>query len=633
MITNVKDNINLYISLFAKASEKLGTEIQSLDQYFQKFGDLNQILIDEAGKNGTSLDESFYMLPLDEEPFYINANTREIIVPASFKRGIAVQTDHASEVLVFKIDRYFDYMDFGSPDIGIQIRYTTPDQRERYYNVGYKDLEIEPGMVRFAWILGSEVTAQPGTIKFAVRLYKTDGGKTNYIWNSKPQSSIISPVLQVRENVESDGIQSSTIFSQIISNSLNKGEIPATTPDFNSELGKNLEKTANLNADNELTLKALATKTDGGTIKYTWYYQENPNSEVVNLTEEKGYAIEMQYEAIPKESDELKLRYLARDYYKQLEDGSYKLYTDSIPAPEDVTLYKQYTTYKIEDSEETVIGDYWVVAKNALGEDGKNVSTEGRSYTCNLAGPMEPTVVGNGLTGQSYIVKTNTNEAEVQYFSDEVTTVNTYSISEPLHIEFKATPDAFYTYSWKKDGVEVSSVDYSNSVVPKNGIVTLEYKPESMTDANDIVGFYTVKFETKKNRDVKGIEENGEARITNEPILPEVDKTVTAQIEEDDSYTLNVTVKNFTTIQNNEERLRYDGEGMHYAWYRIKTDENNKEGSLIQEGVLTKEADSVLNINRLDAPCIYYCKVTNTLNNQTTNPDDAKTEGYLVNPN
>jgi hypothetical protein len=44
-----------------------------LDDYFAHIGDL------------IALDPIFAMLPLDEEPFKINANTRDITIPSSFK--------------------------------------------------------------------------------------------------------------------------------------------------------------------------------------------------------------------------------------------------------------------------------------------------------------------------------------------------------------------------------------------------------------------------------------------------------------------------------------------------------------------------------------------------------------------
>ena len=627
MIT--KDNKDLYISLFDRASKKLNREIKSLDQYFQNFGTLHDMLMEEARLEGKGLDESFYMLPLDEEPFYVNANTREIIVPAAFRRGIAVQSDHASEVLVFEIDRYFDYMDFGSPEIGIEIRYTTPDQKEYFYNVSYKDLEIKPGMVRFAWILGKEATAQPGTIKFAIRLHKTENGYTTYIWNSKSQNSTISPVLQVGTNAVEDGVESTTIFSQIISNSLPKGEIPATTPNFNAKpLATNLPEKADLDEKNELELKALATKTDGGTISYTWYYQENPYSEEKNLSNnddnDNNYEISDSYEVIDNNYGELNKRFLARDYYYKKENGDYELYTDSIPAAEGVTLYKKYTSCKIANSDAPVIGEYWVTARNSLSE--QNYSTEGKSQKCMLAGPEEPIVTKKLTLDDKYKIEEKEEEAEVQYFADEPTMVTKFTIEPSLEISIQATPGAFYKYSWKKkyDTVEeiVETEEYNgNNVVPKDGIVTLKYSPKGNTPYN-IIGFYTVTFETKKNRAITETEDSGQARITNTPIAPEVENSnenISANKEtNENAYILTPNVINEDMINTTESPLRVPGkeEGLSYTWFRRAVDENG-------DGVEVKgENDSTLRVKYEKGDiCIYMCKIKNTLNGEsaTTN--------------
>ena len=72
-------------------------KITTVDEYFHWIADLGAI------------NRKFTMLPLEEltdDVFIINANTRGINVPNNFKKnGIAVQGDHAAEVVYFKIDR------------------------------------------------------------------------------------------------------------------------------------------------------------------------------------------------------------------------------------------------------------------------------------------------------------------------------------------------------------------------------------------------------------------------------------------------------------------------------------------------------------------------------------------------
>jgi hypothetical protein len=54
----------------------------------------------------------YLMLPLDEEPFKINANSRTISIPTNFaKYGVSLTGDQRAETLLFEIDRYFDFVD------------------------------------------------------------------------------------------------------------------------------------------------------------------------------------------------------------------------------------------------------------------------------------------------------------------------------------------------------------------------------------------------------------------------------------------------------------------------------------------------------------------------------------------
>ena len=111
MITKVtKENKALYQALFEKVNQDIGfsgdSQITSLDQFFSQ---LEQI-------SGTNM--VYTVLPLDEPTFDIDANTRVINVPDSFrKNGISVQGDQVSEVIYFTIDRYVDAMDLYREDI------------------------------------------------------------------------------------------------------------------------------------------------------------------------------------------------------------------------------------------------------------------------------------------------------------------------------------------------------------------------------------------------------------------------------------------------------------------------------------------------------------------------------------
>lgn len=117
MITSINsENAGRYKALFEEASAALKNiddgetydEIYDLEGYFSVLEQLSNI------------DIKYTILPLDEEYFKIDANTRTIEVPSSFKKnGIAVQGDEVAEIIYFKIARYFDFTDLNSTDIVI----------------------------------------------------------------------------------------------------------------------------------------------------------------------------------------------------------------------------------------------------------------------------------------------------------------------------------------------------------------------------------------------------------------------------------------------------------------------------------------------------------------------------------
>ena len=130
-------------------------QITSLDEYFSYIEDLNHI------------NRKYTILPLDEEPFVIDANTRTITVPKSFKtNGISVQGDEAAETIYFKIDRFFDATDLDMMDIYVQWRSSEVDEEgnpvEKVSPIWVKDIESQPGYIIFGWPISSKATAVDG---------------------------------------------------------------------------------------------------------------------------------------------------------------------------------------------------------------------------------------------------------------------------------------------------------------------------------------------------------------------------------------------------------------------------------------------------------------------------------------
>ena len=162
MITRItKDNRAQYFRLFAQANAALGFAedneeyITSLEEYF--------LHIEELFEANTS----FIRLPLDEEPFEIDLNTRQINIPASFKKsGLAVQGDHVAETVYFRCDRFFDTSDLF--DTFIAIQWEAPNGKKMISPACFKDVDSEPGKLIFGWAITETMTSMSGNLKFSV---------------------------------------------------------------------------------------------------------------------------------------------------------------------------------------------------------------------------------------------------------------------------------------------------------------------------------------------------------------------------------------------------------------------------------------------------------------------------------
>lgn len=234
MIVSVNEkNQNNYIELFTRAYNALVAEgkmeenangrLTSLGEYYAHMLDL------------VNIDRNYAMIPLDEQTFEIDANTRTINVPAGFIKCTSVQSDRYAEMLVFTIDRYFDYTDLGA-DTEVWAQWTAPAEKGvdpvTHASVCVKDETGTTDKLRFGWILGPEVTAVPGTVKFSIRIFrKNDEGIITYSFNTLTANLTIAPVLDpaAAEEPNVDDPEADNIFTTAIINSMyapNGGVLP-----------------------------------------------------------------------------------------------------------------------------------------------------------------------------------------------------------------------------------------------------------------------------------------------------------------------------------------------------------------------------------------------------------------------
>ena len=193
-----------------------GNYISDLYEYFIAFP-LIIAAAKELGKDekeNPSGDPDYWtkyytILPLDEPVFEVNADTRKIEIPSEFKT-IGMAGDNAAEIVFFLIDRFFDAMDFGAKEViaAIEWQRTTGSNPVGDSDKAYiKELTLYDNKVLIGWVIDKEITAEPGTIEFALKLYtlKNDSDKEiAYSFNTQPAKVTIGKTLNFHPETSGD---------------------------------------------------------------------------------------------------------------------------------------------------------------------------------------------------------------------------------------------------------------------------------------------------------------------------------------------------------------------------------------------------------------------------------------------
>ena len=255
-------------------------KISTLEEYFSWLQNL--------GDEKLGGDRKYTVLPIDEDHFEINANTRAINIPASFKKnGVAVQGDDLAEVLYFKIDRYFDYMDLNNCEIYIQ--WETPKRADgttiKSVSSAYiRDITSEPDKLIFGWALSDAITANAGNLKFSIRFLQWDTTESGekilaYSFSTLTAQVLIQP--SINFNPEEDEYKVDDVADRLferLKNSQIAGGYAAAVPKFVVDLVENPQDNKlgyDVNPDTrEFELLVQAFSSDAGSINYTWKRQD-----------------------------------------------------------------------------------------------------------------------------------------------------------------------------------------------------------------------------------------------------------------------------------------------------------------------------------------------------------------------
>lgn len=342
-------------------------DISSLDEYFSYIVQLNEI------------NRRYTILPLDEDVFEIDANTRTITVPQSFiTNGISVQGDEIAEIVYFKIRRFYDAIDLDTKDIYIQWRSAALDEKGNPIDgvsvPWVKDVESEPGYIIFGWPLSSKITAKAGTIQFAVRFYEFDKDKDilTYSLSTLTQTAVIKPALDFNLPdiiLDKKLIDDATglIRDRFENSEVQNGAVKAEEPEWVQNLAATInlaknEETGFLEDPIQLSVQAIAP--DAGQISYIWKKYGIRPAGHPRADEGKRYdiAYEITMAKIPDTEVE---RQKGALYFQKALDGTFILYKGSLDRqsddyPED-GVYKKYSTGTLDS-----VGEYYVIATNRV---------------------------------------------------------------------------------------------------------------------------------------------------------------------------------------------------------------------------------------------------------------------------
>lgn len=373
MITKITpENTTRYEALFEKVNEILGLPkkdeqgtvithaISTLDGYFQHLNEISQ------------KDPSLIILPLDEEKFFIDGNSRKITIPQAFtKNGVGVQGDHYAEYIYFEIDRYFENIDFGSPSITAIVEFVDANQQKHFTKAWIKYTDEESSKIIIGWPITQDVTSKAGTIKFSVRLFElnTDGNSYKRSFGTLIGQLVVNPSLDFAiSKAEIDNIQGN--LNDDVENEVLSRMIDSPAADYSGDKvvspvflfrykeGVGPNDPCSADAGDVLNVQAIAP----GSVIYSWYKEKDEKT--TNLQAKSVYKkLDTFKEDIP--IYEIKIINGSSQY--RLADVSRETFAEGGPYYEN---YSEYILPKSKDGE--VMGDitgtyYCVVQNNMYG--------------------------------------------------------------------------------------------------------------------------------------------------------------------------------------------------------------------------------------------------------------------------
>lgn len=584
----------------------------------------------------------FLMLPLDEAPFEINANSRQITIPDNFKKyGVSLHGDQIAETLLFRIDRFFDFNDLLTTTIFVQ--WTRPgsepeSEREGASLITLIDYDTEPGKLLLGWPLTSEITKAPGPLKFSLRFFKKDPEtkKISYSFNTLTTQVTINPALHpdINDNLKID--EASSLFHQAITDSPSSGSTPAERPKF-LDYG-NLPTQAWVDDDDTLTFAVSSYTGDTGVLTYQWYKAK------ANVDEEGNYIPDETVEITSDAKIELRptkdtSRNNEKAYFTKGNTAEGNPYSGNIIAGEldlqvvgvsDKTgevIYERYSTYSVPASPAEIVGLYYVIASNRAGTStGKQ-----RSAYCEV--PCPKTLVfeeKNALPKRAFIDNNGAIALTAKATPDDPAHANisyqwlkTESLEEELSEVLKQKVDAEGNLMFDEDDNPI----YDGPVSIGETLALTAPNAEKGEKLDKHIGWYKViatNVVNRKSMSVASAESNVDyCKVTGHPAKPTIVSPTAAQTIElvkgkDDTkgiFTLNIQLTDMHGPLYNESYT--------YNWFHSITEGDPVAVKAGDADIVSEDVNTgSLQVKLLDKDEVefYYCEVSNNLNGETSLP-------------
>lgn len=487
MITYIDKNKVEEYSKLVEAANVLGITADSLDTetYIRNLGRLSEV------------STKYVRLPIDEDVFEVNADTRVISTKNSFgKNGVGVVGDELAEILYFRMARYFEATDFASSDLDIYIQWENAAGEQGVSKAYALDKDSEKEFIYFGWALSSKITAKAGTVKFNIRIIKRETAVNG--------SGTMVPVISYSFSTQVAQVSvKSGLNLDLLSEDLYVDEVNdlVTKNMMGVSLAKNVKILSNLpevaNVGTQLSLSIDTSELDpSDVVAYQWYKDGK-----LYLTDSNGAEVE---------------------YFKPAltitETGDYYLV---------VLVSKEIvdTRVKTEDGNEVKFGYHTSISNT-------------QSLVCSVPKPIKLNIIKDLAPS---LLLGNSLDMEINYQND----INSIT----LNIGKTASV---------KNGLDLATAEFADVPVTRDNysitVVDSEKKVAKVSYTPSEAGYYKLKVTNSLNGDVVPGDWSSPCRATSAAVAPEVELKANSNRKTlPIGTTLTAKVKNLTE-ENSDDR-------------------------------------------------------------------------------